>query len=60
MALSDLTRWKLTTDKTLYDYTAYPIFQVIELETTNNFMNYAKNDTMWKKFQNNQNNQDNS
>lgn len=52
MALStDLKRWNLTSDKTLYDYTTYPIFQVIELETTKDFINYALNDSIWSKFQ---------
>jgi hypothetical protein len=52
MALSaDLKRWNLLSDKTLYDYTVYPIFQVIGLEATNDFINYALNDSIWSKFQ---------
>jgi len=52
MALSvDLKRWNLLTDKTLYDYTTYPVFQVIELEVTKDFINYALNDSIWTKFQ---------
>jgi len=52
MALSDLKRWNLTTDKTIHDYTTHPIIQVVNLETTNDFMKYALNDNMWKHFQN--------
>jgi hypothetical protein len=59
MALSDLKRWNLTSDKTLYDYTTYPVFQVVGLEVTNNFMNYAKNDMMWQKFQDSSQTNDN-
>ena len=52
MALStDLKRWNLLNDKTLYDYTTYPVFQVIELEVTKDFINYALTDSIWTKFQ---------